>query len=187
MSIEVNVTPFERKELAHPQAGARGHQHERSLSQWQRFNQPSYFIGSQDNGNLLSFCALPHESNGIRVADSVADPLIEQHAHQVSKLSAARPRKRQRSQPKLHLSGFKRFGRVFTPAWDDPFPKVAFIAVSRREGAPGELIPKLALPEMLHKISDRNCWLGRLHVLVDFDLESSDGLSCRGLVGDLVC
>jgi hypothetical protein len=55
MPIEVNVTPFERKELAHPQTGARSHQHERSLSQWQRLNQPSYFIGSQNNGNLLTF------------------------------------------------------------------------------------------------------------------------------------
>jgi hypothetical protein len=32
MPIEVNVTPFERKKLAHPQTGARSHQHERSLS-----------------------------------------------------------------------------------------------------------------------------------------------------------
>jgi hypothetical protein len=131
MPIEVNVTPFERKELAHPQTGARSHQHERSLSQWQRLNQPSYFIGSQNNGNLLTFCSLPHESNGIRVADSVADPMIEQHAQQVPKLGTACPRKGERPQPKLHLSGFKRFGRLFIPAWHDPFPQAAFIAVSR--------------------------------------------------------
>jgi hypothetical protein len=83
--------------------------------------------------------------------------MIEQHAHQVPELGTARPRKGQRSEPKLHFSGFKRFGRVFTPAWNDPLPKVAFIAVSRRKGAPGELGSKLALPEMLHEISDRNC------------------------------
>jgi hypothetical protein len=160
MSIEVNVTPFERKELAHPQTGARSHQHKRSLSQWQSLDQTSYFIGSQYNGDLLSLCALPHKSNGVRVADSVADPMIEQHAHQVPKLGTARPRKGERPQPKLHLSGLKRFGRVFIPAWNDPFPQVAFIAVSGRESAPGELSSKLALPEMLHEISDRNCWLG---------------------------
>jgi hypothetical protein len=85
------------------------------------------------------------------------------------------------------LPGLKRFGQVFIPARHDPFPQVAFIAVSRREGAPGELSSKLALPEMLHEISDRDYWLCRFHALVDFDLESSDGLSCRGLVGDLVC
>ena len=65
--------------------------------------------------------------------------------------------KGERSQPKLHLSGLKRFGQVFIPAWHDPFPQVAFVAVSRREGAPGELSSKFALPEMLHEISDRDC------------------------------
>src|SRR5580692_10380252 len=62
--------------------------------QWQRLDQPSYFIGSQNNGNLLTFCALPHELNGICVADSVTNPMIEQHAHQISNLGAARPGKR---------------------------------------------------------------------------------------------
>jgi hypothetical protein len=113
--------------------------------------------------------------------------MIKKHAHQVPKLGTARPRKRDRPQPKLHLSGSKRFGRVIIPAWHDPFPQAAFIAVSRREGAPGELSSKLALPEMLHEISNRDCWLCRFHALVDFNLESSDGLSCRRLVGDLVC
>lgn len=160
MPIKVNVTPFESEELAHPQAGTSRHQHERSLSQWQSLNQPSHFIGSLNNGNLLTFCALPHESYGIRVADSVADPMIEQHAHQVPKLGTARSRKGERSQPKLHPSGFKRFGRVFIPAWHEPLPQVAFIAVSSGKGAPGKLSSKLALPEMLKEISNRSCWLG---------------------------
>jgi len=111
--------------------------HDRLSPIWQASTR--IHIGSQNNGNLLTFCALPHESNGIRVADSVADPMIEQHAHQVPKLGTACPRKGEGPQPKLHLSGFKRFGRVFIPAWNDPFPLVAFIAVSCREGAPGEL------------------------------------------------
>src|SRR5260370_24777700 len=80
--------------------------------------------------------------------------MVEQHTHQVPKLGTTRPRKGERTQPKLYLSSFKRFGRVFTPAWKDPLPKVAFIAVPRGEGAPGELSSKLALPEMLHEISD---------------------------------
>src|SRR3569833_1386106 len=50
MPIKVNVTPFERKELAHPQTGARSQQHERSLSQWQRLNQPS--LDTHEMGNL---------------------------------------------------------------------------------------------------------------------------------------
>src|SRR3954466_570731 len=142
----------------HPQTGARSHQHERSLSQRQGLNQPSYFIGSQNNGNLLTLCALAHESNRIRLADSVTDPMIEQHAHQVPKLGTARPRKRERPQPKLHLSGFKRIDRVFSPARHDPFPQVGFVAVSRREGTPSETSSELALLEMLHKISDRDFW-----------------------------
>lgn len=64
---------------------------------------------------------------------------------------------RGRPQPKLDLSGSKRFGWVFIPTWHDPFPQVAFIAVSSREGPPGEISSEFALPEMLHEISDRNC------------------------------
>ena len=94
MPIEVDVTPFKRKEIAHPQTSACGQQHERSLSQGQRINQPSYFIWSQDNGDLLPFCTLPREANWIRVADSVPDPMIEEHAHQVPELCAARPGER---------------------------------------------------------------------------------------------
>src|SRR5579859_6756974 len=91
MSVEMNIAPFECKQLAHPQTGACGQQHEGLLSEWQRLNQPSNFIRGQDNGNFLTFCALPHESNGISVADSVADPMIEEHIHRVSNLGTARP------------------------------------------------------------------------------------------------
>jgi hypothetical protein len=160
MSIEVNVTPFESEELAHPQARTGSHQNESSLSQWQRLNQPSYFNGSQNNGNLLTFCSLPHESDGIRVANPVADSMIEEHAHEVSQLGTTRPGEGERPQPKFHLSGFKCLGRVLIPAWHDPFPQVAFVAVSSGESAPGEISSEFALLEMPHEISNPNCWLG---------------------------
>lgn len=54
------------------------------------------------------------------MADSMSNPMIENHAHDVSDLGTAGPRKRQGTQPEFNFSGVDAGERIFPPALQDP-------------------------------------------------------------------
>jgi len=67
--LEVHVSPFQREQLAPPQAGGDGQQDQRSFSKAQICEQSLDFIAGQDIRRCTAFGALPYPLNGVAVAE----------------------------------------------------------------------------------------------------------------------
>src|SRR5258708_38639581 len=81
--LEVHVSPFQREQLAPPQAGGYGQQDQGLFSKAQICEQFLDFIAGQDIWRRAAFGALAHPLNGIAVAEVVTATVIEQQAHYI--------------------------------------------------------------------------------------------------------
>jgi hypothetical protein len=76
--LEVHVSPFQREQLAPPQAGGYGQQDHGPFSKAQVCEQPLDIIAGQDIWRRAAFGALPNPLNGVAVAEVVTATVIKQ-------------------------------------------------------------------------------------------------------------
>src|SRR5438034_6081699 len=79
--LEVHVSPFQREQLAPPQAGGYSQQDQGLFSKAQICEQSLDFIAGQDIWRRAAFGALPNPLNGIAIAEVVTATVYEQQAH----------------------------------------------------------------------------------------------------------
>jgi hypothetical protein len=99
--LEAHVSPFQREQLAPPQAVGDGQQDQGSFSKAQICEQSLDFIAGQDIWCRSAFCALPNPLNGVAVAEVVAETVIEQQSHYIPHLAACSWRSVQTLQPRF--------------------------------------------------------------------------------------
>jgi hypothetical protein len=97
--LEVHVSPFQREQLAPPQAGGYGQQDQGPFSKAQICEQSPDIIAGQDIWRRAAFGALPNPLNGVAVAEVVTATVIEQQAHYLPYFAVFPWRPAQRLQP----------------------------------------------------------------------------------------
>lgn len=121
MRMKVDVPPLQSEQFALPQTSPESKHHKGTLTQGKRSNQPSDLACVQNGRERSPFGALPDQPNWIAIADSMSNPMIENHAHDVSDLGTAGPRKSQGTQPEFNFSGVDADERISSPALQYPF------------------------------------------------------------------
>jgi hypothetical protein len=119
----------------------------------------------------------------IAVEQLVSAGVVEQDGHQISNLGATALRQRQASKPtfNLYCSDLSQF--VLSPVRTNPSVQICLVGFLRRVTAPGIVLCKFPLREVIAELCDRNRGNTNPRFLrIDLCQQDSDGVTGSGFV-----
>jgi hypothetical protein len=151
---EIDIRPFESEQFACPQSSNNIEQDHGSLSDIEGAEQRLDFCDFEYRRDLLPFGTLPYLLIRVAIKQFVPQAVVEEDAHHVADLCAARTRQRQRAEPELDLACANMRQSVVTPSRNDPLAQVPSIAQLCRVRFPSAVGGKLMLRAVISQLRE---------------------------------